>query len=303
MAKAKRYTKVDRVIVAGSSDKHSGCIYGLMNPEVVLYDNNPETGQVEPWSPTSTASQRVVWMAHQEDFGQIVDLADGSPIIAIDMGDMTHGNKWMRELVSTRPSDQWLIAAENLRPWLRLPNLRAMRLVTGTGVHEFGEGSSARLLAEMLKREFKKDVLPVDHELLTINGVPFDLSHHGAPPGIRSWLKGNVLELYTRSIMLDAIQRHHRPPQVLWRAHYHQYVRRTATVGLDGSEFDCVAVILPACCLLDDHSRKVGRSPAAVSLGMVAAEIIDGKLHKHHAFWREIDMRTKEVIDVHEDAA
>lgn len=296
MAKAKRYGKVKRTIVVGLSDTHAGCIFGLMNPEVVLLQDDPETKSQRPWTPSPTASQEYVWKCHEADRQTVLDLASGDDILLYHMGDLTHGNHWMRELVSTRPADQFSIAAENLRPWLRSPNVRLARLIKGTAVHEFGEGSGAMAVADKLAGEFRADVQAVYHTLTDIRGVSFDLAHHGAPPGIRNWLKGNVLDWYVRSMMMDELQEGNDPAQVVWRGHFHNYVSRIVSLEARARTWETWACILPAYCLLDDHARKVARSPAAVTIGLVAAEVVDGQLAGRHAFRRKIDMRTRETI-------
>ena len=67
-------------------------------------------------------------------------------------------------------ADQVLIAVANLEPWLQMPAIKTVRLCTGTGVHEFDEGSAPILLAEQLRpKRPKVDIKMVAHGMSDID--------------------------------------------------------------------------------------------------------------------------------------
>ena len=94
----------------------------------------------------------------------IKKLAKRSPIYVIHNGDLTQGSKYQDELVSTRLSDQIIMATDCLRAIAAIKNVKALRIVSGTPSHDFGEASAAELVADRLANEFKdKSILSTDH--------------------------------------------------------------------------------------------------------------------------------------------
>ena len=206
------------------------------------------------------------------------------------------GNGKARELVSTRAADQFEIAFANLAPWMAVPNLQRMVFAKGTGYHELEEGSAALIVAARVRTAGIKVDVPY-HWKATIGGVNFDLAHHGSPPGSRYWLRGNILRLYTQSIMDDELVEGHDPPDVLLRGHYHQYVSEVVTRRARGKTWRTHAAICPSYCFIDDYARKVAKSPPKATIGMLAFEVVDGRVTPHE-FIRTFDFTTKEVVDV-----
>lgn len=295
--------KSKRTIVAVRSDLHGNHRLGLLNPDTNLQYEGVD-GKITPWQPKPLASQEVLWGFAEEDRLAVAELAKGDEIVLFDLGDLGHGagNGYSnnKELISTRVADEIEIAAMLYEPWLRMKNITTLRLFKGTAFHEGGQGSLAMAVASVLSGRFPRvNTQAQYHALDTIHGVTFDLAHHGPPPGLRAWLRGNVLELYTRSLMMDEILAGRRPPDVVLRGHYHQWATRVVVVSTPAADFETRAAIVPSYCLVDDYARKIGRSPSSVTIGMVAYEIVDGRLVAQHAFRRTIDFRTQEVLGSH----
>jgi hypothetical protein len=288
--------KSRRVIDVITTDEHGGSIYGLMSPDVVLESIDAEGNRI-PWVPQQSKTQQSIWAWRNLDVQAVIDLAGDDEIIVHNLADVTHGLRFMSELVSTRGSDQVLIAAENQRQWLRLPNVKKLRLLKGTGVHEFGEGTTPLLVEAILRPEFPdKDISVAYHYKTEIDGLRLDLAHHGAPPGIRKWLEGNILELYARDIIIKKLLAHKEPPHLIARGHFHHFITRVSTVQANGFTHEARVTLCPSYCMTDDHARKVGRSPDSIVIGLIALEIIDGALVKQHEFRRTIDFGTREVL-------
>lgn len=179
-----------REILFVLSDTHGGFKYGLMNPDTVLFDEN-ELGEMVGYHPQLTENQRYLWALHQECVEQVRRLAGNDTIIGIVNGDLTHGNKYMSMLVSTRKSDQVTIAEANLIPWYELKKLQAIRIMIGTEAHNMGEGSTELIVTGHMKQRYPKvDTAASYHGLLTVNGAVVDAAHHGPYPGSREWLRG-----------------------------------------------------------------------------------------------------------------
>ena len=259
----------------------------------MLQDENDD-----PWIPQLTHTQEILWDVFQTCKKNVVSLAKKSPIYGWCIGDPTHGLHHMdKELVSTRTSDHIEIAISSLAEIVKLKNLKSFYMVKGTGSHEFGQGSATALIANFLETAFDKQIGYVNHALVKHDGLSFDLAHHGPGAGARNWLKGNILRLYTRSIMMDDLQAGREPPDLVVRAHFHNYVPETVKIRTNGHTHRTEAFILPSFSFLDDYARKVAKSPSSVTVGMVVVEVINGKIHEIHDgedFIQRFDLR-KEI--------
>ncbi len=290
-----------RKILVALADQHAGHKLGLMNPDVVLYDED-EHGQLQPWTPRPTATQEYLWRSYLQDLNNVVQLARGDPLILLNNGDLCHGDKHPSQLVSTRKSDQIMIAVANMQPWLALLNLQALRVVQGTGAHEFLEGSAAILIAEYLKAQHPAlNVRTLVHSRLSLEGCVVDYAHHGASTGMRQWTQGQQLRWYVKSLLNDDVLMGRVPPRIVLRAHYHTYCRETVRLTTrekdgTGHTWECDAFVLPAYCGLGEYGRQATRSAHEIGSGLVAFEIQEGVLVGVHPFVRVEDLRTEETL-------
>lgn len=285
-----------RKILAVISDTHGNSRLGLLSPQTQLWDENAQ-GDIVEVNPTLNPIQEQLWDWYLEDKYQIEKLADGDEIVLVHNGDMTHGNKYMSEMVSTRMSDQIPIAAAALRPWLRLKNVKKAFFVKGTPSHEFGEGSAPLLVAEVLRNELDVEITVPFHVEIDIDGFRADMFHHGGHPGTRNWLKGNSLRYYVQSVMDDFLKNRKEPPDALVSGHFHQcVVEHVQRYGL-GERYWTWGAICPSYGFPDSYARKAARSPRNVTVGALAFELIDGKLiGEPHEFTRTVDHRTRSVV-------
>ena len=285
-----------RVILAVASDKHGGHELGLLNPETVLEYEDKE-GNIKKWTPSLKPFQEYLWEQHEKHVKETQKLAGRDEIIVFDNGDLTAGNKYPHEQVSTRISDQFDIATYNLYPWLDLKNVKTVRITKGTGAHTFGEGSSEIIVQRRLKERYpKKDIRTIYHGLAKINGVTIDYSHHGPGTGSRNWLKGNEVRYYMKSLIEDEIDLGNTPPDLILRGHFHEYIEEYYVKLFMGKRYKVQMNILPSYCGIDDHARQITKSKYILQHGMVCYEIIDGKIHDTHPFFETIDIRTHEVL-------
>lgn len=286
-----------RVILAAASDKHGGHKLGLLNPETILEDENQETGQKYEWTPNLTEWQRFIWEEHLEHIQFAKELAGKDEIVVFDVGDLTQGNKYPSEQVSTRISDQFAIASWNLRPWLDLPNVKTCRIGKGTPAHNFGEGAS-EIVTKMLLQSWypKKDIAVLYHGLADIAGLVVDYAHHGPTPGTRNWLRGNEARYYLRSLIHDELDFGNNPPHLVIRADYHSYVEEYLTKFFRGKKYGTWFTILPALCGMSDHARQATKSTGKITLGMCFYEIVNGNILQIHDKFKTLDIRTKEKL-------
>ena len=284
-----------RKILVGISDTHGGHKLGLCNPKTIL--ENVDNGAVTPYSPQISEIQNFMWETYEWGIQETLSLAGKDDIVVIHDGDPTHGKAGFLQVMSNQISDQILIAVANFEPWFKYKNVKTVRFALGTGIHEFGEGSSSTIIANLLRSKYPKvDVGMVYHGLLNIDGFLIDYSHHGPFTGSRKWLEGNELRYYLRSIMMDELMNRNTPPSLVIRGHYHTYRREFLEIIANGVFYEGWAVVMPGFTFKDDYTRKASRSEFKQTIGMLAFEIIDGHLYRVHPFIKTIDIRTKEII-------
>lgn len=244
-----------------------------------------------------TPYQELLWDIHVEHLNTVAKFANGDEIILLHDGDLTRGMKYIENWVTSKLSDQILIAYYNLKPWLNMPNVKHVRLSKGTGVHVFGEGSSETIVAEILKKEYKEtDISVVYHGLMNIDEVEIDYAHHGPHPGSRDWLKGNVAQLYLKDLMYRLLKRGKKPPSLILRAHYHTYTQVVQIVDWEDKEYESRLVICPSYCGPDDYTIKATRSTDSIVNGLVVIEIIDGRMITVHPLLEVTDLRIKDTL-------
>lgn len=290
--------RIRRHIEALITDTHGGFKFGLMPIGLELIDEYSEV-----WHPQPTSWQRVLWDQLERCVDNIKHLAGRDPVRVLHLGDPTHGNHFPdKELVSTRAYDHFIIAVENARPLLELPTIKSYMMVEGTGVHEFQQGTATYTVRDLLKKDYPKvDVQAHPHVLMKSGGLRWDMAHHGPSPGIREWTKGNVLRLYTQSLMKNGLKNGEIPPDVLLRGHFHEYTYEIVTERARGRTWHTHSMIVPAFTALDNYARKVTRSKHKTAFGMVAIEVINGRIHKVYDeepdFIQTVDLRQEVDFD------
>lgn len=158
-----------------AADPHAGHKLGLCNPDTTLYDEDAE-GELVPYQPQLTETQKYLWDLQSKAIGRAKQIIGQSPALLFFVGDLMHGNKYPQQLVSTRISDQVVIAANNAKPWYDSGiAFDAVRIVKGTAAHNLGEGALEILLAEQLKALYPTvDTRCLYHGLITV-GNSFDV--------------------------------------------------------------------------------------------------------------------------------
>jgi len=163
-----------RVILAAFADPQSGHRLGLLNPETVL-EYEDEEGEIKPYNPALLAAQKFLWESYTKHIDEIKKLAKKDDIVLLVVGDVTQGNHYAHEWVSTRIADQFEIAMWNMKPWTQLSNVKKVRFCKGTAVHSYGEGTSEIVVAKMMRGEYPKiNTRALYHGLANIGGVKID---------------------------------------------------------------------------------------------------------------------------------
>lgn len=293
--------KYSRKIIAIRGDTQGGHAGGLLSPETELPDvalnENGDTVIEGFHHPELRPVQKRLWEWHEGYIKSIQKLAGKDEIIFVEMGDLTQGNIFKDDLDVNNLNSQVAISYYNTLPWLRLKQVQKARFVKGTGVHVWGEGSTETLLTAKLKAEFPKKTIKInDHWILNVDGFWADIAHHGPGPGIRNWTRGNVFDLYLKSILRDDIESGGVVPNVVLRAHKHQYTVGYAKHQIKDKVWFLPGFITSPMCFIGAHAQKTENSPSFMGVGMLALEIVNGKLLDSYPFTNYIDLRTREIV-------
>ena len=289
--------KTNRRLVVALADMHAGHVLGLLNPDTVLVRQIDDKGKKEEWCPEPTATQRFMWPLYLEHLNSLTDLADGDEVIVFHAGDPTQGTKHPQGIIDgVSRSDQRIIAEWNLKPIVGMPNVKAVRLFTGTPAHVW-PGSADAKVAWALQQEYPaKDIESVHHSRTNVDGVLFDTSHHGPHPGSRDWLRGNVALYYLRDRIYRDRRMGKKAARVYIRAHRHTWVH----VMLDERWMDEHGyhdlTVVPSYCGLTAFARTVTQSDPELVNGMCVYEIVDGKLRDIYPFVHYQDLRLEETL-------
>jgi hypothetical protein len=215
------------------------------------------------------------------------------------VGDLTQGKAYTEHLVSTRMADQLTIAMHNMEPWFSMDlNLKTFRLVQGTGSHIFREGTSTIITAQRLRerqelRGGDVDVRELRHGLAWIDGFGIDYAHHGPSAGMREWTEGNQLRYYAKSLIMGDVGRGKTPPNLIVRGHFHEWHQELVSVF---KKYEARIFLLPSFCGMGEYGRQVTGSKNYITNGLIAVEIVDGKLGRVLRLVKELDLRTEETL-------
>lgn len=271
------------------SDPHSGYISGLVNPNTLIQDDQKRKVKFE-----LNDRQSFVWEVYEHGVKEIFKLAGKDDILLVCLGDLTHGNKYIPELMSTRGADQYAIGEAIFDPWLQLhKNVKSIRIVFGTGAHNFGQGTSEIVIAQRLEDKYSHiDVRSYYQAQCTVLDKTIDIAHHGPPTGRRVWLTGNEARYYLRSIMLGDLTHGKIPPDVVLRGHRHVYIDEIVREG----DYKSRIIIAPPLCLPGEYAIQVAQSFGKATVGMIALEIEDGKTVNTFEFTQDFTTSVQEEL-------
>ena len=266
----------------------------MLSPDTVLIREDDE-GQIEEWTPEPGKTQAYLWPLYKSHVKKLKKIAGRDEIFLFHLGDITQGTKYCEEgLPGVTLADQRIIAAENMSPLLELPNVKKARFITGTPVH-VPDSAEARV-AHVLAQSTGKDIRSYHHARVTIDGAILDLAHHGAYPGSRDWLIGNVALFHLRDRIYRDRRAGKRPADVYAYGHFHEWVHVLLEDTWHGETRIHHLLIVPSYCGLGGYGRKATRSIPTLTNGLAAIEIVSGRIGHIQGIRDSLDLRQEETL-------
>lgn len=291
----------NRALVVNLADLHAGHKLGLCNPETIWWDEGPRAESegmgVTARYPSLGSFQEFLWGFYEEGIAYVKSLANGVPVYLLSAGDLTHGTRYPEGVMSTEIDDHIQTGYYNLLPWFQNGlNVKAVRLIHGTGVHTF-EGHAENSVARLLSRDYPNiDTKTVSHSELEINNLTIDVAHHGPGPSSRDWLQGNQLRYYLRDLMLRHLHNGSPVPNIIIRAHFHTFIPpETLRITYTQKLHTTTGILLPGLSGFTNHARKVTKSKPHLTLGMIILETYPSTF-RILPFTKTLDLRNKESL-------
>jgi len=214
-----------RTVIAISADKHSGSSLGLMKPEPMqLHDG----GTYIP-----SALQKKIWTQYSECLFFIKEERKRSRLIWIENGDLTEGvHHGTTQITTSRTDEHEQIAVDILEHTFNYLKFNKSKgdlayIMAGTETHS-GIGSRAE---ENIARDIEEwGIVPKnkarytwDRLLLKVNGILFDIAHHGGSVGRRAWTTNNGMHNLVKSLYFQHLEDETKIPRYFIRSHLHKY--------------------------------------------------------------------------------
>ena len=231
-----------RYVIAVPADTHCGSTLGLMTPKPLLVSDEI--------SVSPSPAQKIIWKQWEHNWETVAKERKGARLVIVQNGDPVEGMHHNDPQVMTMREDEHVTIAINCYDWaMRKAKFNPKKgdryyQIAGTEAHG-GTGARAE---EALARDFRdrgdgeNGVMPIWEKpvftegeyqiqgkytwgrlLRKVNGVLFDIAHHGASVGKRAWTKPNQLLNTIKSIYFECLNNKEPIPRYWIRAHYHEY--------------------------------------------------------------------------------
>jgi hypothetical protein len=230
------------IVVAVISDTHCGSTVGLFPTSYVLDDANtvgPSPGQKWMWRQWKLYCAKVQVAAEQHN----------AKVITIVNGDVTEGLHHKNYQVhSLNSNDHVRIAYKALEPLIMLSE--QVYVVRGTPSHTGGAGKlEEQFTADLTNAVKDGNRYTWDHLYLDVNGVKFDIAHHGRL-GRLPHTRPNALNGIAVATIANYAMTGHKFPNLVIRSHLHQF----ADTGLN---YPTRVIATPAWQLITAYVHKI----------------------------------------------
>lgn len=253
------------VVLAITSDHHTGSTLGLCPPEGVRLDDD---GAYKP-----SKAQLWIWACWEEYWKAVAAARAGAKadLWCVYNGDLAEGDHHgTSQIISKNPepaayvSDRVFSVPGDLKPERQF-------VVRGTEAHVGPAGATEEAWARRMKAEKNPETKTWSwwHLRFDVFGVRFDFQHHGRT-GTRPWTKTSVVGALAAEIFYEHCRTNNPPPHLAIRSHRHTYA--------DSYDAHPTRVIqTPAWQLKTAHAHKVAPESIADIGGIIVTVSPDGR--------------------------
>ena len=253
------------VVLAITSDHHTGSTLGLCPPEGVRLDDD---GAYKP-------SKAQLWTWHcWEDYWRAVAQARKdakADLWCVYNGDLAEGDHHgTSQIISRNPEPAAYVSDRVFSVPGDLSPTRSF-VVRGTEAHVGPAGATEEAWARRMKAEKNPETKTWSwwHLRFQVHGVRFDFQHHGRT-GTRPWTKTSVVGALAAEIFYEHCRTNNAYPHLAIRSHRHQYA--------DSYDAHPTRVIqTPAWQLKTAHAHKVAPESIADIGGIIVTVSPDGR--------------------------
>jgi hypothetical protein len=265
--------KPNRTVLVVVADTHAGSSTGLL-PKGNWTGMDGQTVQ-------RSTGQRVLGQQWDECWERVAQLRKGARLVVVHNGDAIDGfHHNTTQVITNNTEEQKQMHLGSMDDALQRVNFKKsdqLYYVYGTESHVGGtEEAIARDLGAVpcIEPTSGRDGRYVHYRLkLNVNGVRFDIAHHGIGAGGRMWTRTNGCYLAAKDHYLRSLEYGTPRADYLIASHFHEYI----TAVYDGHNGSTRAIITPAFQLKTAYGNRVARHKLA-SIGLVIIVIeADGR--------------------------
>lgn len=253
------------VIVAITSDHHTGSTVGLCPPEGVRLDDD---GVYKP-----SKAQLWLWECWTDYWAVVAVLRDTlkAELRCVYNGDLSEGDHHATSQIISRNPEPATYVSERVFGVPGDLNPSRTFVVRGTEAHVGPSGATEEAWARRMKAERNPETRTWSwwHLRFAIHGVRFDFQHHGRT-GTRPWTKTGVVGALAAEIFYEHARAGIPHPHLAIRSHRHQ--------SADSHDAHPTRVIqTPAWQLKTAHAHKVAPESMADIGGVIVVVWPDGR--------------------------
>ena len=263
-----------RTVLVISADKHSGSTMGLIPDEPLqLHDG----GTYNP-SPL----QKTLWKQYEECLDFIKQERKKSRLIWVENGDTCEGiHHQTTQIVCPRVETHENIASDILDytfKKIKFTDGDRAYMVAGTEAHAASGNQSENRVANDLgcfipqytETSGKNNRYAWDKLIIRINGVLFDIAHHGGSVGARAWTEENGMYNRVKSFYFQTLNEERDLPRYWIRSHNHQFIQAT----YDGKRGSITGIVTPSFQFKTGFGQKVAGDKIS-DIGLIVFSIED----------------------------
>ena len=220
-------------------------------------------------------------------------------LVVILNGEPIDGNHHgTAQLITILPKEQVSMAISLLDEWLGIAEFDSKRgdcmfLVRGTSAHERGEhiNDIGRDIEGVVP--YKPDTSDKQKDgrynwqklRRTVNGVLFDIAHHGFSRGSRAWTRSNSIRWALTSIYLTCIEKKLPVPNYVIRSHKHYFTYD----ALFRNGVTMWGFLTPAWQLKTNFGHMVAANDPLNTIGMIYFDVLASGASQHYKEILEIE--------------